>query len=56
MMALINNWDPKDVNNSIRPRQGAVRAYYVSDLGSSFGRGGSTLTRTRNKSTDRATI
>ena len=54
MMALINNWDPKDVNNSIRPRQGVARAYYVSDLGSSFGRGGSTLTRTRNKPMDYA--
>lgn len=48
LMALINNWDPKDVNNSIRARQGVERAYYVSDLGSSFGRYGGIFSRTRN--------
>ena len=48
LMALINNWDPKPVNNSIRARQGVARAYYVSDLGASFGRTGGTLSRSRN--------
>jgi hypothetical protein len=48
LMALINNWDPKTANNSIRARQGIERAYYVSDLGSSFGRSGGTFSRTRN--------
>jgi hypothetical protein len=48
LMALINNWDPKAVNNSIGARQGVARAYYVSDLGSTFGRTGGALSRTRN--------
>lgn len=48
LMALINNWDPKNANNSIRARQGVERAYYVSDLGSSFGRTGGVFSRTRN--------
>jgi hypothetical protein len=42
MMALINNWDLKDVNNAIYKResaQGEARyIYVVSDLGASFGR------------------
>jgi hypothetical protein len=38
MMALINNWDLKSDNNAVRVRQGVARAFYVSDLGSSFGK------------------
>ncbi len=43
MMALINNWDLKDVNNSIYYRKhtegsdGPENIYMVSDLGASFG-------------------
>jgi hypothetical protein len=37
MMALINNWDLKDDNNSILRTKGEAR-YIVSDLGSSFGK------------------
>jgi hypothetical protein len=42
MMALINNWDLKDVNNEILDKKnadggGPDRIYLVSDLGSSFG-------------------
>jgi hypothetical protein len=48
MMALINNWDLKQNNNAIRERQGVKRAYYVSDLGASFGRTSNELSRTRN--------
>ena len=43
MMALLNNWDSKDMNNSIyevnRPKvaEGPEEIYMVSDLGASFG-------------------
>ena len=47
MMALINNWDLKDVNNAIykekRPTKASLSAgavYMVSDLGASFGDAG----------------
>lgn len=36
MMALINNWDVKDENNSVY-QEGPDRIYMVSDLGASFG-------------------
>ncbi|HXM39971.1 MAG TPA: hypothetical protein VN924_01900 [Bryobacteraceae bacterium] len=36
LMALIGNWDLKDVNNSVY-RDGPQRIYMVSDLGASFG-------------------
>jgi hypothetical protein len=37
MMALINNWDLKDQNNTIYKEKDAGEVYMVSDLGSSFG-------------------
>ena len=37
MMALVNNWDLKDVNNSIYREKGGRNVYMVSDLGASFG-------------------
>jgi hypothetical protein len=39
LMALINNWDVKDINNSIYQLNGAnpEQRYMVTDLGSSFG-------------------
>ncbi len=39
MMAVINNWDLKDENNSVY-EDGDERVYMVSDLGSSFGTAG----------------
>ena len=51
MMALINNWDTKDVNNSIyfekhaEGSDGPEDIYMVSDLGASFGSTGVTLKR-----------
>ncbi len=36
LMALINNWDLKDANNSVY-LEGSQRIYLVSDLGASFG-------------------
>jgi len=51
MMALINNWDLKDENNAIyeytdRP-DGPERVYLVSDLGSTFGTTGMSLSNSR---------
>ena len=40
MMALLNNWDVKDVNNAVYgdpADPGAKRIYLVSDLGATFG-------------------
>jgi hypothetical protein len=56
MMALINNWDLKDLNNSIYDESpsdssggGRRLIYMVSDLGSSFGSGGRGRTLARSK-------
>jgi hypothetical protein len=45
LMAVINNWDLKDVNNAIyeeKPKEGlgAMQVYTISDLGASFGTAG----------------
>jgi len=41
LMALINNWDLKDVNNSfVYDSAGAERIFWVHDLGASFGTNG----------------
>jgi hypothetical protein len=51
MMALINNWDLKDVNNSIYYKKhaegsdGPENIYMVSDIGASFGTTGVTWKR-----------
>ena len=37
LMAVLNNWDLKDVNNSIIPGQNGSDIYLVKDLGASFG-------------------
>jgi hypothetical protein len=47
MMALINNWDLKSVNNSIY-EIGGERRRVVSDLGASFGNTGSPFTRSKS--------
>lgn len=46
MMALLNNWDLKAVNNSINEIDGE-RRYVVSDLGATFGNTGNYLTRSK---------
>lgn len=48
MMALINNWDLKDVNNAVYESEGR-RIYLVSDLGASFGTTGRSVTRAASK-------
>jgi hypothetical protein len=47
MMSLLNNWDLKDVNNSIY-ETGGQRRYVVTDLGASFGNTGNFLTRSKS--------
>ena len=47
MMALLNNWDLKEVNNKIYDERGAERRYVVSDLGASFGKTGSVFSRSK---------
>ncbi len=57
MMLLLNNWDIKDINNKILfMRNEATGAnelqYIISDLGATFGKTGSLLTRSRNNPED----
>jgi hypothetical protein len=57
MMVLINNWDIKDSNNRVlfarNPRTGrSEMRYIISDLGATFGKTGSFLTRSRNNPDD----
>ena len=53
MMALINNWDLKSVNNSIY-EIGGERRRVVSDLGASFGNTGSPFTRSKSSAEEYA--
>jgi hypothetical protein len=46
MMALINNWDLKTVNNSIYEADNELR-YAVTDLGASFGKTGNGISRSK---------
>jgi hypothetical protein len=48
MMALMNNWDLKADNNSVYDQEGdAGQRYFVSDLGASLGRTGSSFSRSK---------
>jgi hypothetical protein len=50
MMAVINNWDLKDDNNSVyEDKDGGQRIFAVSDLGSSFGTAGPAWPHTKSK-------
>ena len=53
MMALINNWDLKQVNNSIVD-VGGERRYEITDLGATFGNTGNYLTRSKGQLADYA--
>ena len=48
LMALLNNWDLKDVNNAVYDT-GSKRIYAVSDLGSGFGSAGRSWPAARAK-------
>jgi hypothetical protein len=47
MMSLVNNWDLKDINNSIYVVEGE-RRYLVSDMGATFGKTGNNLSRSKS--------
>jgi hypothetical protein len=49
LMALINNWDLKDINNKIVNEKGTGEIYYVSDLGASFGPSGFVMGHTKSR-------
>jgi hypothetical protein len=53
MMAVINNWDLKTVNN-VRSLSPTSRIYRISDLGATFGRTGDVRTRSKGVATDYA--
>lgn len=52
MMALINNWDLKDVNNRLSHSTGGEGRYGVTDVGATFGRTGNVITRSKSVSKD----
>ncbi|WP_047496019.1 hypothetical protein [Terriglobus sp. TAA 43] len=50
MMAVINNWDLKDVNNAVyMDSKNNRQIFLVSDIGASFGSNGVSWTRSRSK-------
>jgi len=52
MMALINNWDLKEINNVIYQVRDENPRYVVSDLGATFGETGNPLTRSKSNPED----
>jgi hypothetical protein len=52
MMALINNWDLKEVNNAIYQVKGESPRYVVTDLGATFGETGNAITRSKSNPED----
>jgi hypothetical protein len=52
MMAFVNNWDLKEVNNAIYTGRGGGPRYVVSDLGATFGETGNSITRSNSNSGD----
>ena len=51
MMALLNNWDLKTINNAIYEVAGEQR-YLVSDVGATFGKTGSSISRSKSNMKD----
>jgi len=52
MMALLNNWDLKEINNAVYSEEGENSRYVVSDLGATFGRTGNPLVRSKSNLRD----
>jgi len=48
MMALMNNWDIKTLNNAIYDERGVEHHYLASDVGATFGRTGNNFRRTKD--------
>lgn len=53
MMSFLNNWDLKDINNSIYEVNGE-RRYLISDPGTAFGNTGGVMSRSKSKPKDYA--
>ena len=51
MMAFVNNWDLKDINNSLEEADGQRRCV-VTDVGASFGKTGNTIVRSKSVEND----
>ena len=51
-MALLNNWDLKEVNNAIYDEKDGTRRYLVSDVGATFGRTGNVAARSKSNAED----
>lgn len=50
MMAVINNWDLKDVNNAVyMDSKNSQQVFLVSDIGATFGSNGVSWTKSRSK-------
>src|SRR6185503_10581804 len=54
MMALVNNWDLKDVNNRVSDTADGGAQYGITDLGATFGRTGNIITRSKSVAKDYA--
>ena len=54
MMALINNWDLKKLNNAVYDEGAAEGRHEISDLGASLGRTGNTFSRSKGVMKDYA--
>jgi hypothetical protein len=54
MMAVINNWDLKEINNDVYDKSGAEGRYVISDLGASLGRTGNNFARSKGVMKDYA--
>ena len=52
MMALMNNWDLKEINNAIYEESNSEPRYVVADLGATFGRTGNPLVRSKSNMRD----
>jgi len=52
MMALINNWDLKEINNAIYSEKVGGSRYLVSDLGATFGETGNPASRSKSNPDD----
>ena len=48
MMALLNNWDLKEINNDIYREPGGETRYVIGDLGATLGRTGNPFTRSKS--------
>ena len=54
MMALVNNWDLKAINNEASKASDGEGEYSITDLGATFGRTGNSLHRTKGMPKDYA--